>query len=203
MKNKERYLYIVTIIIITSISIIGKTNFTRDFQLLEETQKTRINSIKETNITELQSENFELNPVGMIYNKKNDTINLSQLSQHPKLVLYHNDNSCGVCIDSLLVYIANYSGLASKHFVILSSPRSYRDVVAQVTNKNYSTDIYSIITDLGVPLCDQNIPFLFLLDNDLCVKCLFVPNRAEPTRTKQYLDIVYNRFINEKMGYHN
>jgi len=199
MKNKERYLYLSTIIVITLISFIGKSNFKRDIQLLEETNKLEINNIKESNRIELLSEDFELDSAGLVYSKKSDTISLSSLSNHPKLILYHNDNSCGVCIDSLLKNVAKFFSTETQKFAVLSAPRSYRDVLVQMTNSNYAYDIYSIITDLGVPLCNQNIPFLFLLDNDFCVKCLFIPNRGEPERTKQYLDIIYKRFINESI----
>jgi hypothetical protein len=45
---------------------------------------------------------------------------------------------------------------------------------------------------------NSNIPFMFILDSEMIVKHFFVPEKGMPELTDEYLQIVKERYLNDK-----
>jgi len=196
----ERAIYIIVILIITAFSIIEKRNQVKNFQTWKDFSEEEISALNLQRRTEMLSEDFILDKPLSLINGNRDTISLLSLSKRPKIILYINPNACNICLDSLFISITSVFGSETSDIAIMSSAEGYRDILVQLSNSQYAFPHYCLLTNLEIPLCDEEVPFLFWLDSDLIAKHLYIPDKDKTENNVWYLNFVRDKLLRFRAG---
>jgi len=124
---------------------------------------------------------------------RNDTVSLKQIAQRGILIVRAFGDACSICNDFIIDYVHREFPEAgdNEKIVIITSNMPERLKKSYFGNPSFST----LDTSLTIPLDQYHIPYLFYLDNEMRVKCLFIPDINYPELTSIYFKIVKERFF--------
>lgn len=132
-----------------------------------------------------------------------DTIDLKTFfyGKEQKLVLRIKENHCMDCVDSVLSRLLNFaSALGDEKVILLGSYTNINDIIRLKQIRNLPFKMYNSTATLfkGEENIDE-LPFFFLLDSSMNVKCLYSIKTEHSAMTdiylktiKQHLDEEYN-----------
>lgn len=187
MKNN---IYIYLFIIIICISLIIYSN-KKVISLEKECSKydlieTQLENLKFKSVQEWKNGGHFLNDI-MLYDMNDSITYLHNLVESDfKFIFKYTELSCVSCLNLINNYLS--PELKSK-FTILTSYKEQRtlDVFARMNKINYP--IYNLYEQkVNIPLDKTNVPYLFVLDNDLRVNYIFIPDKDFPEITTSYLN---------------
>lgn len=122
---------------------------------------------------------------------------LKAIIDKPKLVLRYSELNCNVCVDTLLSCLnQRFAKLGMEHLLILATyhdERNYR-IFKRI---NQIKEMYLIDSIVGSRLEEENIPYLFFVDNDYRIKYPFIPHKEVMQETHKYLDFIETRLKRE------
>lgn len=162
---------------------VTKQNIVKQFQNIMVTNiyKNELHPIKNSNLF-LEKKHVQLNDI---------------VSDSSLLVLRFSIFNCSACFNFALNKIReHFEDFESNNRVILI----YDDENMRV-HKNMFGKMPYVTTDrnaLSIPLEKSNIPFLFILDNEMKAKQIFVPEKGMPDLTDEYLSIIKRRYFQEQ-----
>lgn len=140
------------------------------------------------NIILSQQGNCKLDPEIVLYTKERDSIKLSELERKEyTLVLRYSTQSCSTCVEDILTKMKDFE----KHYpsidiLLLTTYRIQIDENSFKRICNIFPRVYNVFS-LGIPLEEEIVPYLFVLDKDLRVIDAFIPDRELPELTNRYL----------------
>lgn len=140
------------------------------------------------NIILSQQGNCKLDPEIVLYTKERDSIKLSELGRKEyTLVLRYSTQSCSTCVEDILTKMKDFE----KHYpsidiLLLTTYRIQIDENSFKRICNIFPRVYNVFS-LGIPLEEEIVPYLFVLDKDLRVIDAFIPDRELPELTNRYL----------------
>lgn len=181
MKKKA---YIIIIIIVSAIALgrclknIKDDKINNQFEFIELAEK-RIKKLEQEN-----SLNIE-NQIVYLGNDSLNSINLFELTDDI-LFFYFSNNTCTPCIEGTISIIKKYIPNYEKNSkIIFISP--YSD--PQYKQNYYGKELLSLSKNkLGIPLEDENVPFFFMLDQNLKVDNLHIVNKNNFEKTNNYVN---------------
>lgn len=140
------------------------------------------------NIILSQQGNCKLDPEIVLYTKERDSIKLSELERKEyTLVLRYSTQSCSTCVEDILTKMKDFE----KHYpsidiLLLTTYRIQIDENSFKRICNIFPRVYNVFS-LGIPLKEEIVPYLFVLDKDLRVIDAFIPDKELPELTNRYL----------------
>lgn len=140
------------------------------------------------NIILSQQGNCKLDPEIVLYTKERDSIKLSELERKEyTLVLRYSTQSCSTCVEDILTKMKDFE----KHYpsidiLLLTTYRIQIDENSFKRICNIFPRVYNVFS-LGIPLEEEIVPYLFVLDKDLRVIDAFIPDKELPELTNRYL----------------
>lgn len=123
------------------------------------------------------------------YTELGDSIALSQLKKKKNtLVLRYSYLNCRSCVDNAIARLLEFTNQNDDiDVLLLGSYQNNKDLkIFKQINKNVA-NVY-MIKHLEVPIEDENIPYLFILDEDMQILDLFIPRKEIPELTREYLE---------------
>lgn len=141
----------------------------------------------------------KLDPEILLYTKERDSIRLYEIERKEyTLVLRYSTQCCSTCVEDILTKMKDFE----KHYpnidVLLLT--TYRiEIEKDIFKKICRTfpNVYNVFS-LGIPLEEEIVPYLFVLDKDLRVIDTFIPDKDMPELTNRYLKrVAKNVSINQ------
>jgi hypothetical protein len=197
MRPKERWLYLVLISIITISSLSQWYSHKRKVttSLQQNLTNTWISHAQQRN--ELESEDWCLNPKLVLRETLTDSIDLKGITERRCIILYINPHACDICLDSIFLSYQKVFGRNSKLLNVITTTPDERSFSFDIANNILNYRRYFLIDrSLGIPLCELEMPFIFLLDIDYRAKLVFIPDRADTKSTRWYFELLKKRFFN-------
>ncbi len=117
--------------------------------------------------------------------------------QEQILVCRFSELHCQSCVNSSIKMLLLWADpIGRNNLLFLGAYRNNR-----ILNRTkYIYDIQDLITyntpALNIPAEELGYPYFFVLNKDMTVTNLFVPDKANSAITNNYLELIYNRFFN-------
>jgi hypothetical protein len=122
---------------------------------------------------------------------KNALLPISDLINRPKLVLGLSQDMCAPCVLGVMETIKEiFPDFENNPDMILIAELEQR-----FKDNYYNKKVLSFSDKEKFPLYSLGAPYLFILDKDLVVKMLFITDKTSPELTKEYLNIIKERFF--------
>jgi hypothetical protein len=151
------------------------------------------NISKEIAKTRLRYEQYPLNNRNIYIGSDTSKImSIKALVDRPKLIFGSSQDMCSPCVfsvlDQLAEIIPNYSYNEDVIFIA--------DIENRLKENYHNKKVVSFLNEKDFPLYKIKTPYLFILDNDLVVKMLFIADKSSPELTKEYLKAIKTHFSN-------
>ena len=146
---------------------------------------------KEITIKRLRFEQHNLCNTSIYIGSDNHTIlPLKSITTKPKIVIGLNQNMCSPCIEGVLRDLKEFfPDYETNPNIILIA-----EIEQRFKNNYYNMKVVSFHQKNDFPLYEIELPYFFILDEDLCVKMLFITDKTSPELTKAYLKIIRERY---------
>ena len=179
---------LLALIFLSAFKCQSRTEEPTDVLSLEDDQKTE--RFRSSAISRFAYEGIAVNDI-----KLNDSLRLSQLVEGGVLVIRFSELNCLDCVESMSFHLEkNFSEKVQK-VVILGSFSSERklDVYLRSLNIGYFSTYNIPEGSLNEFVDRQNVPYTFMLSNDMRVDNLFVPDYQLPKLTSDYFEVMSER----------
>lgn len=143
--------------------------------------------------------NCKLDPEILLYTKEKDSIRLHEIERKEyTLVLRYSTQCCSTCVNDILIKMKEFE----KHYpnVDILLLTTYR---IQIEKDRFQRicrmfpKVYNVFS-LKIPLEEEIVPYLFVLDKDLQVIDTFIPDKDMPELTNRYFKkVAKNLSINQ------
>ena len=147
---------------------------------------------KETTINRFKYEQHSIGNTYVYLGSNNDVIvPVQSITDQPKLVLGINQNMCRPCVGGVFDDIKEFF----PDFETNPNIICIADIERRFKNNYFGKRVVSFHQKTDYPLYEiVGTPYFFILDKDLCVKLLFITDKASPELTKEYLKIIKERY---------
>lgn len=170
-----------------------------DFKTITETMDGlfRENLFLREDIISIQQGACVLSPQQTLYEESGNSTKLSNITKMKTkyLVLRYSSLSCTPCVDNAIAAIKKFSKENPDiNILLLATYQFQKDLkVFKKMNKLF-TQVYNV-RSLNLPIENRQIPYLFVLDEELQVLNTFIPRKEIPELTEQYLEKMKELFV--------
>ena len=117
----------------------------------------------------------QLDPEMLLYTKDRDSIHLSEIKRKEyTLVLRYSTQCCSTCVEDILRKMRKFE-------------EQYPDIDILLFT-TYRVQIEKNVFSLGIPLDEEVVPYLFVLDRGMRVIDTFIPDKDLPKLTNRYFE---------------
>lgn len=141
----------------------------------------------------------QLDPQMLLYTKDGDSIRLSEIQRKEyTLVLRYSTQCCSTCVEDILQKMTKMEKQYPNVDILLLT--TYR---IQIEKKDFKCicrifpKVYNVFS-LGIPLEEEIVPYLFVLDKEMRVIDTFIPDKELPKLTSRYFKRVATTFFVNK-----
>ena len=202
MKNELVFkAIIITIAVCFSISIVLYKIQMRKEQVITEKNKIvsdKLNSLQNKYFLEIHDNYHQINPEMKISNSSEDTLLLKDIiSENPKLFFYFSGLTCESCVEAELLRLKEkVKDIDSENIILLAAYENIRSLflLCKANGANY---LSYIIHEDSFELNDdkQQLPYYFIMMDDLWMKDFFVIDQNAPEITDKYLKIIVCKYF--------
>jgi len=155
----------------------------------------RLSILSNNFIYALESDDCFIDQNTYVIDLNGDTILLSKIIRTNKnyLIFRYSYSSCSNCISQITQLLYQYrDSLINTEILLLPHYLSYRDLVVQNSDTfNKAFRIFMPIKNqIGLPLDEKDLPYLFLIDDGKIAKHIFVADPSEIDLLKGYLKTI-------------
>ncbi len=207
MNQKQTHTFLLILLALTSVSlcvILLKPTKTQASAVVTPNSE----AIKLDEVNKLKASFFNIYPSLVVPTEDKkiaDTITLAgtdgrKLSlrtlagNSPKLVFRYSRLDCELCIDSVLSIIKKIKGETKvPELIVIADFQNNRDFLIKDKHKKHPYPVYNIANgNLGLPVENKNLPFLFILSEDFKATKVFIPFKEVPYQTNEYINYAFN-----------
>lgn len=130
-----------------------------------------------------------------------DSISLQErVNAGPILVFRYSELHCQVCVDSVITDLKKeFEEIGENNIIILSSYRSKSDLLLFKRMNQLDLPVYNINEEsLSISIDQAKTPYMFVLDSNLTVNMIFIPEKTLPELNTQYFKFVKQRYFNNE-----
>ena len=170
---------------------------TVDLTLKEKFYKDRIDVINQYQYIQIKYIDESINGKCEVFTKDAKSFPLSKLFN--KLVFYIPEGVCNLCYEGFYKDFNDMVKVVGKDNLIIIVPKlRMREMISEfgIENNYIINRVYGVNSlDFGLRLGSKHVPFMFILDNDLRAKNLFIPNKNISNTTSEYMKLVKERYF--------
>jgi hypothetical protein len=111
------------------------------------------------------------------------------------LVFRFSMHSCNSCVDSIFTIIKGMPENLKSNVLIVSDHESKRRLFIKLHYYKMEQVKYAVLSELSIPFDKQNIPYFFVVNNDLKISMFFIPIIKNRRRTVNYLNYVIEKHL--------
>lgn len=148
---------------------------------------------KETTVARFKYEQCSIGNSDIYWGSDNKALfPVQSITDRPKLVIGLNHNMCRPCVEEVFASIKEiFPDFESNPDIICIA-----DIERRFKDDYYGKKVVSFQEKEDYPLYEiEAMPYLFILDKDLCAKLLFITDKTSPELTKEYLKIIKERYM--------
>lgn len=118
------------------------------------------------------------------------------LSKQQYIFVYrYHDTDCEACINSGIIKLKKLSQKIGKNKIIILVKTTSKRIL-QIARNTYNIDFPMFIVDsLPMHLDQFNIPYYFILDQNMDVNNLFIPDKTIPVYTDKYMSEILHKYF--------
>lgn len=137
-----------------------------------------------------QNEGLIIDETVKVRNEEQELVLLKDVFQGKTLVVRISQSHCQVCIETVIPML-KASGI--EDIVILADYTNKRFLKKFKENHEIEYRCFTIENSPRLPIDDLNIPYLYVMDKNMQVDCLFIPHKEIPEQTERYLKTMAER----------
>jgi hypothetical protein len=113
-------------------------------------------------------------------------VSFKTLINRPKLIFGSSGNMCPPCIEAVVEQLKEIipDYLQNDDIIFVA------DIEKRLKNSYYGKQVVSFRNKKDFPLYNTGAPYLFILDEDMVIKMLFITDKSTPELTGEYLKAV-------------
>jgi len=192
--------YSISILIILNISLISALVYFRlnavaldnSYAKMHEANMNHLKYQKNIINFQLFSEGTRLDPSLSLKTEKSDSQLLHNVLDRTKLVLRYSELNCQSCLDAVLTQIQSNSNFSNENTLLLAYYKNPAYLYQFKRMNRLRLPVYSI-NKTGLPPDTLNIPYFYLLDKDLRVSNVFIPEEGDTAAVADYLRFAAKR----------
>lgn len=197
----------ITIIILILVDVIlcalcvwafRANNSTMTDQQTEQIRKTEI--LENCFVYGLTNDNIILSEDLKVTDKEKQARLLKDIvNDDTKLIVRISESHCEDCIRFFIVKLlrlAQQKKWNENQVIVLASYQDQRSLTIFADRLGISFPLYQI-EDMPLPVEDIHVPYCFILERNLQVKHLFVPDKYDGRISNTYLDFIDKRYFSE------
>ena len=174
-----------------------KNRVNAQIKQIEETNANHLDVNHQLRRIEFSNEDLPLKKDCQILSVDNQAFLLkSLLTSGKKLVFCVPEGVCNVCYDSLFSQFSKMSERIGKDNILVLVPKErLREAINEFQVRNISVNLYGAgATQLGTVIGKGYVPFLFILDRNMRLDNLFIPDKFDSEMTDIYFKMMESRF---------
>ena len=164
--------------------IMKMAHYARNYEFLYQ-------SLIQKKITTLSYEQFALTGTKVYWGvDSTNFFSIEMLTQYPKLVFGSSQDMCPPCILDVIDIIKEiYPNYMTNDRILFVA-----DVEQRLKENYHDKTVLNFLRKFEFPLYDFGAPYLFILDEDINVKMLFITDKENTGLTKEYLKLIKKIF---------
>nr|WP_319398808.1 hypothetical protein [uncultured Carboxylicivirga sp.] len=180
-------------------------------KLKKKVTQCKFQNITRETIKEKNLETYRINSIVTLSNcnlfLQNNVIHDSLNNKSSIKVILKNKNSntlicrfsrsdCESCVKYSIKMLSNWvNSIEKKNIIYLDQTRNVRLFKMDIqTYEIQNTNVYNT-SSLNIPVEELNFPYYLVVDHNLRVLSVFVPDKASPNLTKEYLESIKTRYF--------
>ena len=148
----------------------------------------------------IENSNIKLEELS-IKDNINNLLNLNDVFKDGReniLVCRFSKMQCESCINFAIQTILNQINTVGKDNVLfLGTHRNSRIFNQEIGHYNLQNMNVCNIETLDIPVERLNFPYYFILNSDMVISNVFVPDKAAPSVTMNYLETIHKRYFSK------
>jgi hypothetical protein len=192
---------IMTMVVCFSVSTVLYKMHKRKEHVIAEKSKIvneKYNNLQNKYFHEIEDNSHPINPEMRISSISEDTLLIKDISsENPKLIFYFSGLTCKSCIETELLRLKEkVKNIGAENIVLLAAYENVRSLflLCKENGVNYpSFIIHENSFDLNAD--QQQLPYYFILTDELWMKDFFIVDQNAPEITDVYLDIVFSKYF--------
>jgi hypothetical protein len=201
--KKDKYLILLLVMI--NVVLLGFLIYFRMMALgkdsiyksRNEAYTNQLNYQKNIMNFQLFSEGARLDHSLLLKSEKSDSQLLHNVLDRAKLVLRYSELNCQTCVDAMLTQLQNNGNFNTSNCLLLAYYRNPAYLYQFKRMNRLQLPVYSI-NKTGLPPDTLNIPYFYLLDKDLRVSNVFIPEEGDTSLIAAYLRFAAKRLQSNK-----
>ncbi|GAB6013570.1 hypothetical protein [Viscerimonas tarda] len=164
----------------------------------ESNEEDELHSYKVNFTTNILNSNFQLDSI-MIKDPLNNIIPMKEAfgcEQKQMLVCRFSELYCESCVDFALQLFRHWTdSIGVENVLFLGAYRNNR--IFNRTKPLYgiqNMNVYNV-SELNIPVEERGYPYYFILNYDLTISNVFIPDKATPSITNNYLKMINKRYF--------
>jgi len=192
---------IITIVVCCAISIfLYKIQKQKEQVLIEKSNiaSDKLNNLQYKYFLEFHDNSHQITPEMKISNISEDTLFLKDIiSENPKLIFYFSGLTCESCVEAELLRLKEkVKDIDSENIILLAAYENIRSLYLLCRANEVNFPSYIIHEDsFGLNADKQQLPYYFIVMDDLWMKDFFVIDQNAPDFTDKYLDIIVSKYF--------
>jgi len=196
--KKDKYLILLLVII--NVVLLGLLVYFRimalgkdsNYKNRNEAYTNQLDYQKNIMNFQLFSEGTRLDPSLSLKSEKSDSQLLHNVLDRTKLVLRYSELNCQTCVDAMLTQLLNNEKFNTSNCILLAYYRNPAYLYQFMRINRLQLPVYSI-KSTGLLPDTLNIPYFYLLDKDLRVSNVFIPEEGDTAAVADYLRFAAKR----------
>ncbi len=142
---------------------------------------------------QLACEGEQLLPGTCLVNEHKDSIKIESLISKPTLVMRYSELNCHSCVDAMLTELKNNPFFNEKNSLLLAWYNEPAYLYQFKRMNRIEMPVYNI-KNTGLLADTLNMPYFFIIDKDLRVSKVLIPEEGDTTMVPAYLKITEHHF---------
>ena len=193
--KKELFFLVLLLLLLNFLLLVFMHNGKKEIRLLQSNVEVCIEKQQKTEDLFVQSvlaNRGKLNPDLPVISITNDTSAIADIIGQGKLVFMFRKVNCNVCVSKEVQLLNKYTEkFGKKNIVILATVDYVRYLISFEKVNNLKMPIYYLEHDLAKTIIgDYNKPFYCMVDSDLNISNIFIPDEENPELTVKYFELI-------------